>query len=213
MINVTVNTKEFDKVFKEYMKYSKRDFAEACNQHAYYIARDATLTTKKADKEQIRTELEGSSRDYPSAPLAAILVNAQLGKKGKKGLTGEKMARAVEKYIKKQMSHVNFLRSGWMPAIKRLALVVPKRGGSKIPPGTSKKGRDFGGASPAIDSTFSPLAVIWNSVQGSKIHGDKSAKVRDILEEGAKKAVEMEQASMVKYIVRKQNELIKRLWK
>lgn len=207
MMTVTVDTTEFNKVFKEYMTYSKRSFAEACNQHAYYIARNAVQVTKGADKEVIRAKLEGPSARYPSAPLAAILVNVERAKKGKKGLYGQKMANAVEKLVRKYQSHINFVRSGWIPAIKRLAAIVPKKGGAHIPGGTDKAGRVFGGATAAVDSTFSPVAWIWNSVVGGKNY---SPKVHGIIEQGAIKAVNMETESMRKYIIRKQNEIIKK---
>jgi hypothetical protein len=206
MLNITVDTKEFDRVFKEYMTYSKRDFAEACNQHAYYIARDAVNVTKKADKNVIRAKLEGPSASYPSVPLAAILVNVERAKQGKKGLNGPQMANAVERFIRKFQSHVNFVAAGWIPAIKKLAMVVPRKGGASIPSGTAKSGRIFGGATTATEG-FSPVAWIWNSVVGGKQY---SAKVHNIIEEGAVKAIQMETQSMRDYIVKKQNEIIKK---
>ena len=86
--------------------------------------------------------------------------------------------------------------------------MVPKKGGSKIPSGTDKRGRNFGGATPAVFG-LDPVATIWNSIQGSKTHGDKSEKVRRILLDGAQKAVDMETQSMRDYIARKQSEIIK----
>jgi hypothetical protein len=210
MLNITVDDREFQKVFKEYMTYSKRSFAEACNQHAYYIARDAVLVTKGADKNVIKAKLEGPSTAYPDVPLAAILVNVERAKKGKKGLNGQKMVNAVEKLIRKYQSHVNFVRAGWIPAIKKLAAIVPKKGGEKIPSGTAKTGRNFGGATPAKDSGFSPIAWIWNSVVGGKQY---SSKVHAIIEEGAQKAVKMETISMRNYIIKKQEEARKKFWK
>src|ERR1035441_721133 len=209
MMTMTIDTREFDKVFKEYMTYSKRSFSEACNQHAYYIARDCVQVTKGADENVIRAKLEGPSASYPTAPLAAILVNVERAKAGKKGLNGQKMANAVEKLIRKYQSHINFVKSGWIPAIKKLAMVVPKKGGAKIPAGTDKSGRTFGGASAAVDSTFSPIAWIWNSVVGGKHY---SPKVKEIIEEGAMAGVRMETESMRQYIIRKQTEASKKFW-
>lgn len=212
-MQIKVDTTEFDKVFKEYMDYSDRTNTEACNQHAYYIARNAVLLTKGADKGVIQNVLSGPSRDYPDVPLAAILVNAQLGKAGEKGLSGAKMASAVQKFIKKSKGHVNFLRSGWIPAIKLLEGLVAKKRGSRIPRGTAKSGRTYGGATPARNGKFNPIATIWSSIEGSKKHGDKSDKVHALLEKGAQKAVDMETESMRKYIQGKQDEICKRVWK
>ena len=208
-LTVTVDTREFDRVFKEYMNYSKRSFTEACNQHAYYIARDAVLLTKGADKSEIRSTLEGSSNTYPEVPLAAILVNTQLGRQGKKGLRGQQMVTAVEKYIKKVQSHINYVKSGWLPAVKILGLIVPKKGGSRIPRGTDKAGRDFGGASPAM-ANFSPIASIWSSILPKK---GMTPKLMRIMMDGAQAAIKMETQSMRKYIENKQNEICRKIWK
>lgn len=210
MLNISVNTDEFSRVFKEYMKYSKESFADACNRHAFFIAKAATNTTKGADKERIKAQLENMSRTYPGVPLAAILVNRERGKRGKKGLNGQKMANAVEKYIRKIQSHVNFLRSGWLPAIKKLGPLVKGKGsGFRVPGGTDKKGRDFGGAIKATTNTFSPVAWIWSSIVGK---GNRSPIVQKIIEEGAQKAMAAETISMRDYIERKQTELCKRMW-
>ena len=209
MLTFKMDTTEFDKVFKEYSNYSKRSFAESCNQHAFYIARNAVNVTKAADKNTISSKLSSPARKYPGAPLAAILVNAELGNKGKKGLSGPKMATAISKYIKRMQSHVNFVRSGWIPAIKKLRFVVPNKGGTPIPSGTDKPGRNFGGAQPAI-AGLNPTAYIWNSIWGSKKNkAGSSDKIEKILQEGAQKAVDMETQSMRDYIVRKQKEIIK----
>lgn len=207
MVSITVNTKEFDKAMKEYLKYSKRTFVEAINQHAYYTARNATQTTYAADKEAIRRDLEKPAEVYPEVPLAAILVNKELASKGKKGLTGEKMRVAVEKFIKKKQSHRNFLRAGWIPAIKKLASVVPKKNGTKIPSGTAKKGRNFGGATAAKDA-WKTVCSIWNSALGK----DESSRAVRYVEEGAQKALDKEVGSMLAYIERKQGEGILKFW-
>src|ERR1051326_5363879 len=113
MVTVKVNTTAFDKAMQEYMKYSSRSLVEAVNQHAYYAARNATQTTHAADATKIKQDLEAMSKSYPNVPLAAILINIDLKKKGKKGLYGEKMRQAVEKFIRVRVAHRNFLRSGW----------------------------------------------------------------------------------------------------
>ncbi len=208
---IKIDTREFDKTFKEYMRYSSRSFAEACNQHAYYIARNGTLVTKAAGKQEIQEGLMGPSRKFPQAPLAAVIVNSQRKTQGKKGLNGEKMSAAIVRLIKKRQNHRNFLRAGWIPAIKLLATIVKKKNGTPIPPGTQKKGRNFGGAKPANERAYfnwSPMASIWNQATG-KIPSEKAIR---FIEEGAQKAVEMETQSMRTYIEKKQQEASNRFW-
>ena len=206
-IDIKVDTKGFDVALSEYLKYSSRSLTEAVNQHAYFVARNATQTTHAADKSNIESKLRAGSRNYPDAPLAAIIVNTQLGKRGKKGLSGSRMASAVEKLIRIRKSHVNFLRAGWIPAVKLLGSIVPKRGGGKIPSGTDKKGRNFGGAVAAKDRAilfWKPIATLWNSSFSDK-------KTRKMVEGGAQKALNMEVESMHKYIAMKQEQAAKKL--
>ena len=112
--------KEFDKIFSEYQKWNKRQGADIVNAKLYFIALNAMQTTKTADKTKIATELMAPAQKYPTVPLAAILVNKQLTAKNKKGLNGLKMTEAIKRYIKKSISRTQFLRSGWIPAIKKL---------------------------------------------------------------------------------------------
>ena len=198
MVTIKVDTREFDKVFSEYMKYTSRDLVEACNQHAYYIARDAVADTKSVSKEKITGEMGRMSKEYPPAPLGAIIVQKKRAEKGLKGLSGRKMAIAVERLIRARNASRNFVKAGWIPAIKLLAAVVPKKGGKSIA-GTKKRGVDKGGAKPAIPSIFnwSPMTSIWNSVSKLRDQGFK------IMEDGAQRAVAEETQSMRDYIERK----------
>lgn len=196
MLKIQVDTTEFDKKLKEYMKYSKRELSEAINQKAYYIARNAVGVTKAATKEEIKSDLEAASRKFPRAPVAAILVNKERATKGLKGLYGSQMSAAIERFIRIRQAHRNFLRSGWIPAIRKLEALVPKRNGAKIPAATERAGRSYyGGAKPARPS-LNPLAEIWNSVFAKH----NTDKVRNYLQQGAQKAIDLETASMEKYI-------------
>lgn len=206
MLTLTVDTKEFDRVFKEYMKYSSRDFAEACNQHAYYIARNAVKDTYSTPKDRVATDLMKPSRISNTAPIAAILVNKYEKSKGRKGLSGPNMAKAVEKFIKKRQRSVNFLRAGWIPAVKMLEKLVPRKGGASIT-GIKARGKPKGGAIPARASN-SPIAYIFNNVLGKP----NENRVKGILADGAQKAIREETESMKEYILKKQKDLIKKLW-
>src|SRR5262249_1446820 len=147
-------TREFDRAFKEYLKYNRRTLAEIVNTKAYFIARNAVAMTAAVSKDQIERELMGSSNKYPDAPLAAILVNAkraETGKtsRGKAGLNGQRRRAAIEKLIRQRQASRNFLRSGWIPAVKKLATVVKSKAGQpKMPEGVKSKSPK-GGASAA----------------------------------------------------------------
>jgi hypothetical protein len=206
-ITLKMDTREFDKTFKEYMDYSSRSLVESVNQHAFYIGRDCVNLTKAVDKSEIANELNAPSRDYPDVPLGAILMTMERKRRGLPGLNPSQKAREVEKFIRKRQRLINFLRAGWIPSIKILERIVPKKGGASLK-GTKMKGQPKGGASPALKSSFnwSPMASIWNSIWKGE---NKTGK---IMERGAQMAINMETKSMRTYIERKQVELCKKFW-
>lgn len=203
--------KEFKKLFQDYAKWNNRQPADIINAKLYFVALNAMGTTKTADKEEIKAKLEAPSKDYPKAPLAGVLVNKQLKAKGKKGLTGAKMAEAIKKFIKKNLSRTQFLRSGWIPSIKKLDfwnrkgdISFVKRFAPKRPQGIRQYGKEKGDviAAKPYPKCF---GTIFNFIGKGK---QASSTVTPILEEGLKKAVRIEMASMVRYIERKYKEKI-----
>ena len=204
-LTLKVDTSQLNSKLKEYMNYSRRSLSEAVNQHAYYIARNAVNSTRAATKEEIKRDLEAASNKYPSVPLAAILVNKKRREDGKPGLSGTKMTTEIERFIRKAQASRNFLRAGWIPAVKKLEGMVKQRGGPKMVSGVKIKGVAKGGAKPAISSSYLNRFVckIWNSVFGGK---KANPRVTRYLEEGAQIAINLEIASMQKYIEKKQAE-------
>lgn len=152
-VRVSDNQKEFDKVFAEYMTWQKKQPSEIINGKLYFVALQAMGQTKTATKDGIRNKLMQPARITKNVPLAAILVNSKLGKAGKKGLTGVKMAKAVDKLVRAQQSRTQFLRSGWIPALKTLDywnkrnsdnLKFVKRFAPKKPMGVKEYGKPKG---------------------------------------------------------------------
>ena len=206
---------KFNRVLKEYGLWSKKQPAEIINAKLFYIARNATNTTRMADKSKIRNELESKAREY-DAPLAAVLVNKDLARKGKPGLTGKKMAQAVEKRIRSATSHVNFLRSGWLPAIKLLDyynkrgdITFVKRWAPKQAPNLKQIGQPKGTAVYAKNTMYRCWGQIENWIGAGK---QKSATVTAILQEGLNIAVQLETNSMLLYIQRKYDAKHKQLF-
>jgi hypothetical protein len=207
--------KEFEQVLNEYKKWNRRQPAEIVAAKLYFVAANATNTTKTADKATIAQKLNEEAREYPDVPLAAILVNKQLKAKGKKGLTGEKMANAVQKFINKQISRVQFLRSGWLPALKSLDffnkrgdISFTKRFAPKKPSGVKQYGKDKGQA--IIPRRDAPR--VWGRISNFIGRGKQdSPTVTPILQSGLNKAIAMEIRSMKLYITRKYQEQIDRV--
>ena len=197
-IQIHVDDREFQKTFKQYMEVTSRTLGEACNQSAFDISRFALKETYAVDPTTIRNELKADSQKYDSVPLAAILINSERGKKGLKGLNGQMMADAVTKFINKRVSHRNFLKAGWIPAIKGLYRVIPFKKSPTVPKSVEGHNRNFGGFKPAKEASLSnwnPFALIWNQA-GS------NGKTLKYIEEGAQKALDKKVEDFKQYIER-----------
>lgn len=208
----TLDTRNFGRTFKDYMKFQKRLPEDVVDAKQFFIARNATQTTGHSSFQKIEAELTADSNTYPDVPLAAIIVNSQLGKKGKKGLTGEKMGKAVEKLIKARKKSINFVRSGWKNAVKILENALRSRGeltwanrngrGSKADSETMRKKTppSFGGAIPARNYGGRAVGEISNDV-----HGENKSTLDAIKVRGLQLALDKETRSMEDYIAKKIN--------
>lgn len=209
MFKATLDTRQFDKTLKEYMQFTKRSVAEVANAKCWFIARNATNTTKAVDRSKIDAELDAPSRINPEAPLAAILVNKQLRGKGMKGVSGSQMQAAIKKLKAARKRSINFLRSGWLPAVRILEyhlkkgdIQFSKRYAPKLNRQTKQFGREKGAAIYARPERERTFAEIENAVYGGK---KPSPRVHDLIVEGLQKAITQEVASMKTYIERKLN--------
>jgi hypothetical protein len=212
---MALDTKEFDKVLDAYMVFQKRAPADVINTKLYYIARNATSLTKHSDKGKIETELRGKARDY-DAPLAAVMINSQLGAKGEKGLYGPKMEKAISKLIRQRKASVNFVRSGWKNAIVMLEAYLRQKGEltfarrwqstAPVDKATMSK-KNFEKLGKATVARIERGPRVWGEIQndiGGKDSGHK-AELANIKQDGLQKAVDKEVASMRVYLDRKFN--------
>lgn len=210
MMKVTMDTKAFDRAMDEYMKFTKKSVSEVVNAKAWFIARNAVLMTDKTMVNKIDAELNAQSREYPPVPLAAIIINSRAKGKGMRGLSGAKMAKAVKEMINARHKAVNFLRSGWLPAIRILEMAVKrgdinfsKRYAPKKDSTVKQYGKDKGSAIWAKPNYQRVFAEIENAVEGG--NRGRNGRVTNILTSGLDKAIKAEIASMRVYVERKMN--------
>lgn len=191
--SITVDTSNFDKALKEYIRNSKKDCQDIVNQKAYWIAIRAIKETYKADKDQIRTTLEGPSDTFPNLTLAEAIVLTRNRQSVKKKMTRAELKREGKKLINQRIRAIGFLKSGWLPAVRILAPKVNKR----YTVGLTRlgKGKDKGGAEPARQSTTSCKATIW-----SDIIADNNTKAQNYRKIGLQRALNAEAASMNAYV-------------
>lgn len=223
-VTVRYDQSKFDKTFVEYMKHTSRDLVTAINTKAYYIARKATWFTHKANKGQIRTALGqritvahttksgrvvnrkqlqlAHARDH-DAPLAGLIINKRRGKKGEKGLHGKAMAVAIRDLLVARERSVAYTKSGWLPAIKQLALVADNKNPPSIDTTAKTVGRAKGDAFPARDLHSKSAATIINEAWAKRDSG--ASAFFKYGSQGLQKAFSDETASMKTYIEGKMN--------
>lgn len=212
MLTVKIDTRQFDKTFGEYLAWNKRQPAEIVNAKLYFVALQAMNLTKIAEKQKILAELNAPSHVKPSKTLGEILLLRDLKRKGRMPKKGSTLAGKLEKYLKAKVSRIQFLRSGWLPSLKKLDfwnrrgdIKFVKRFESRIkkPQGVKQYGKDKGGVIPARINEAKVRGTISNNIGVGK---QDSPTVRPILTEGLSQAVSKEISSMRTYIERKFNE-------
>lgn len=231
--SATIDRREFDRTLAIYRTYSKRAIATIVNTKAFYIARRATVETPKAKAAAVKSGLakevtvketllarrvrisKKGKVSYGSwitqkhkAPLAALIINARRGRHGEKGLSGPMMAEAVAALLAIRLKSVAFLKSGWLPAIKRLEPYAERIGGRapRQDRTAAVVGQEKGGAKPAKESGWESRAIIEN------LAGENRDNKGALLVYGLpalQRAFDAEEASMREYIERKMLEATK----
>ena len=190
------NLPEFQRTLQQYVQYSKRDRTTIVNTKAYYIARSALYWTAKAKKSDVR-------RWFTRATQAIIgkIINKRRGERGEKGLYGEAMRQAQIEMRAKRLRAIAFLKSGWIPAIRRLEPLAERPGSARrIDPDALGKPGAQGSASPASGLLFTK-AIIRNAAEAR--HSTTHDPLGKFGIPGLEKAVAEETKSMQGYIERK----------
>jgi hypothetical protein len=204
-MGMKLDTREFQRTLSEYRKLSKRSEPEIVNTKGFFIARRAVVETFKADKGSIRKAF-----DRKTAKIVGMLINARRGKRGEKGLYGDKMAEAVAMVKAARLRAISFVKSGWLPAIKTLgALTKYRRGVARNEEGSGigrvkQIGKPKGSAKPAVISFGIVRVIITNMALRSRKTTTNSGE--EIATKGLQRAIDYETNSMKSYIEMKMRE-------
>lgn len=167
-----LDTREFSSTLRRYAGYSKRALPVILNTKAFYIARRATVETPKASSSKIAKELreprlqrtvnkKGRATNRKTT-LGRLIIMARRARAGLPGLSKTELTSAVKGLIAARKRSVAFLKSGWLPAIKRLEPLAERVGiKPRVDVSGKQYGRAKGSASPAVGG-FSPRASITN---------------------------------------------------
>lgn len=178
-MSLTINQAAFTRQLRRYAKVNKRSFREIVNAKALDMAHHALKATDTANAGAIEYKLGAAGnklrknrktgklskgrRILKEDSLAARIVNARRRENGKPMIWGSDLERAAQKLINARTRAVRFLRSGWLPAIKKLSRAVDRRDRRPWPKGLSKRGaRPKGWGRPARAELL-PEAWIANS--------------------------------------------------
>lgn len=202
MITLEANTARINKVLDDYIKHSGRSFANEVNKRSFNIALKAVSKTPKVSAQKIKRDMLKGADVQPAksggkkkrVPVAAILTNYHRGKKGKKGLWGAPMQKAVDRAIQHRVAGRGFMAAAWLGVAHDIGpFVHPRRSvRSKAP----VIGKPKGEGKP--EKRLGPVRPTASGQHGSSA----SSKVR-----GAKNALRFamnaETRDMLKYLRRK----------
>lgn len=195
-IKLRFDHREFDRTLRKYAMISKRTIPEIINTKAFFICRRAVVETAKASGQNIRKFIRSDSGEH-----IGKIINARRGAKGLPGLYGAKMAEAVATVLAARLRSVAYVKSGWLPAIKNLAPLVPKKTGAPRQDRAARQvGQEKGSAIPARPG-WSVKATIVNAIGAT---GDRakehSEAIKKYGEPALKKAFDFETNSMKEYM-------------
>ena len=212
-MSVKINSAAFTQQLRRYAKVNRRSFKEIVNAKALDMAFQALKYTDAANASAIEYklgaignkviksrktgQLRKGKRMLKESSFAARIVNSRRKKAGQPMIWGKELEKAAQKLINMRVRAVKFLKSGWLPAIKKLSYAVERRDRRPWPKGLSKgKAATKGWGRPA-KAELNPEAWIANSATNNSQQA--ISKVKAGLSRGMAASV----ADMAVYIEKK----------
>ena len=212
-MSLTIDQAAFTRTLRKYAKVNKKTFREIVNKKALDLAFNAQRLTEAADPSAIEYKLGaignkvGRSRKtgkirkgrriLSENNFAARIINSRRKKAGQPLIWGKELERAAQKLINARVRAVRFLRSGWLPSIKKLSLSVERRDRVRWPKGLVRGKAKPKGYGIAARSELRPSALVVNSATKN----NRKAQAKII--RGLKAGLSATMADMVTYIERK----------
>lgn len=192
MVNVTVDTRRFDRDLELYLKHTSKTIVDAVNFKLYDAARAAIKGTEAAKKPKIKESLEAISTKYPNRTVAQMIV---IEAHHQDGTEIKDFEQEAKKLIKTRQSHTAFTKAGWIPALKQLLSYVGKSFATVS--GTVKPA--YGGAEPARTTGGKVVGSVFNDVLGTGNY----AFVDAIKRKGSQAALDKVSLDMEQYLSKK----------
>jgi hypothetical protein len=206
---------DFNRTLEEYKKFSKKAPAEIINSKLFFIARQATLTTKKTSKEEISSGLDKPADDYPHTSIGSIIVQRNAMNSKGHGLKRNEIAGALAKLKKIRNKSIGYGRAGWLQAIKILG--DAKRLGdiqfsNRFKPKMDTTVKQFGKILGSATFARNDQKTCWGEIVNSTVSKTKhpSSNFINVISNGLNEAIKIETQSMRIYIQRKLDEYFKK---
>lgn len=165
------------------------------------LAATVETTQKTTRSGKVRTVQKRSfgSDDQTRKTLAARIVNARRVAQGDNPIWGAELRKEATKLTNARIKSVNFIRSGWVGAIRDLASRVRRSGSSSI----KEKGQTKGHA--VVSGGWSPSVEIINTALNPKSGGN--SRMVAVAQRGLAKAVVSVTRSMERYLERRMQKI------
>ncbi len=225
-VKIDFDLTEFNRTLKQYREESGKEMEQIVAEKAYQlaggfgngalqltehasadkIAREMALTVTDVQKVSAKTGKVSTRRKLDFGvgykdTLAARIVNWRRKREGKPPLWGKYLTDAARKLTASRIRSVNFVRSGWLASIKRLAPLIkksPRAGGVK-----SNRPKGYA----LVDRRENhPAVTIVNTAMNTLSRGNphhNPQQMKAVAEAGLAKAVQEVIRDMRVYIERK----------
>jgi hypothetical protein len=229
---VSVDTRQWVTAARQLKETSSRTCVDFINGQALKVTSLAIKLTGRADARKIERELgavgrsvsfkkmtrgknKGKTRtvrgDYTLGgedTLAHRILIARRIKTGKFGVHGQLLADKARNLIRARVASINFVRAGWIPALKQLWMAVrTKPRVSSTSDGAKQRGQSKGGARKSVFSLRSIIqAEIWNSALNKvAVPPETKGNPMKTAQEGLRKALAESAKDMMAELARRLN--------
>lgn len=172
---IKIDFTEFNRAAEQAIRHSERTYPQFINGQALAVASRAIKETDRADASRIASELAknvttktrvstktGKTKtsyrySVDQNTLAARIINARLVDRGEKPIWGKELTKAARRMVGARLKAVNFIRSGWIYAVRTLAASVGYSAGPRD--GARMTGQPKGYAIPARSAISSMVTT------------------------------------------------------
>lgn len=225
---ISVDVTKWRAAANELFKTETRSLVDFVNGQALRVATFALKETKQADKDAVAKELGRTGFEtriirsgkrkgkkvrgratYAEDSLAQRILLKRFRDTGKWSAGGKDLDERVRAFIGRRLAAISFIRSGWIPAVLKLASVVYQKtvetARSKFGAKQAKSGVEKGTARPARFSFLPKVLVceIENDIPGH-VKGTEAVAVA-----GLQKALNMAAKDMIQKLAQRLKRVLK----